>query len=260
VAAGRQKKPEHAADARDGRALELAGGRGFAPGAPLAELPATARRILEAARRILERDGFSGLTYETIAAESGEYKDSVRYHFGGKAGLVAAVVDSSVHDTSLAIFAEARELDDPLERVAAVVGASRELPGADDAWLMWELLPHVTRREDLRVRVAALYEWYREHYLEVFRAEVSEAPRATGHAPPAADTTSTQRDGPISPELARDYASILLAVLDGLAMQKALDPEGVDLDAVFELWRRIVTASLESLATEPKAEPAGERR
>ena len=234
MAAGRPKKPDGEAGARAGREHGLAGIRGFAPGAPLAELPATARRILEAARRILERDGFAGLTYEAIAAESGEYKDSVRYHFGGKAGLVAAVVDSSVHDASLTIFAEARRLDDPRERVAAVVGASRELPGADDAWLMWELLPHVTRRRDLRTRVAELYEWYRAHYLELFSA----APRGESVA------------GSIPTDMARDYARILLAVLDDLAMQKALDPESVDLDAVFELWQRIVTASLGPLAAE----------
>ena len=53
--------------------------------------------------------------------------------------------------------------------------------------------------------------------------------------------------------LAHDYASIMLAVLDGLAMQKALDPDGVDLDAVFELWQRIVTASLGPLAAEAPA-------
>ena len=234
MAAGRPKRPDGEAGARAGRERELAGIRGFAPGAPLAELPATARRILEAARRILERDGFGGLTYEAIAGESGEYKDSVRYYFGGKAGLVAAIVDSSVHDASLTIFAVARRLDDPRDRVAAVVGASRELPGADDAWLMWELLPHVTRDRDLRARVADLYEWYREHYLEVFSA-------GPGDEPPA---------GSMPANVARDYASILLAVLDGLAMQKALDPESVDLDAVFGLWQRIVMASLESLAAE----------
>lgn len=234
MAAVRPKKPDGEAGARAGRERELAGIRGFAPGAPLASLPATARRILEAARRILERDGFAGLTYEAIAAESGAYKDSVRYYFGGKAGLVAAIVDSSVHDASLTIFAEARRLDDLRERIAAVVGASRELPNADDAWLMWELLPHVTRDRDLRTRVAELYEWYREHYLEVFSA-------GPGEEPPA---------GSMPANVARDYASIMLAVLDGLAMQKALDPESVDLDAVFGLWQRIVTTSLESLAAE----------
>ena len=148
-----------------------------------------------------------------------------------------------MHDASLAIFAEARELDDPLERVGAVVGASREIPDADDAWLMWELLPHVTRSKDLRARVADLYEWYREHYLEIFRSG-------------SADSHS---EDSIPAELARDYASILLAVLDGLAMQKALDPDGIDLDAVFGLWRRIVTTSLGAMAEGPEAEPASAR-
>jgi len=245
VAAGRPKKPDGEAGARAGRERELAGIRGFAPGAPLAELPATARRILEAARRILERDGFGGLTYEAIAAESREYKDSVRYHFGGKAGLVAAVVDSSVHDASLAIFAEARGLDDPRQRVAAVIGASRELPADDDAWLMWELLPHVTRHSDLRARVADLYEWYREHYLELFSGGADESGPA-GSLPA----------GSVPADLARSYASILLAVLDGLAMQKALDPDGVDLDAVFDLWKQMVTASMDSLPGPLGAAPA----
>jgi AcrR family transcriptional regulator len=225
---------------RGGRKQTPAGGsRGFAPDTPLADLPATAQRILAAARRILERDGFAGLTYESIAAESGEYKDSVRYHFGGKAGLIAAVVDSSFHDASLEIFAGARGLARTQERVAAVIDASRDLPGADDAWVMWELLPHVTRRESLRARVADLYEWYREHYLELFDAG--------GLAGPSGD-------GGGRAQLARNYASILLAVLDGLAMQKALDPNRVDLDAVFDLWQRIVTTSLGSIV-----EPVGDK-
>ena len=140
----------------------------------------------------------------------------MRYHFGGKAGLIAAVLDSSVHDASLAIFSAAGARDDPRSRVAAVIDASRDLPGADDAWVIWELLPHVTRRRELRARVADLYEWYREHYLEVLGGRSGDP----------------ERDA-----VARNYASLLLAVLDGLAMQKALDPERVDLDAIFDLWR-----------------------
>ncbi len=220
-------------DARNSRESRSAGTRGFAPGAPLAELPATARAILEAARRILERDGYAGLTYEALSAESGEYKDSVRYHFGGKAGLIAAVVDSSVHDVSLEIYASARELESPEDRLGAVIAASRDLPTAEGAWTLWELLPQVLRQEELRTRLAELYDWYREHYLELFAVD---DPRRTA--------------------IARDFATILLAVLDGLAMQKALDPDGVDLDSVFRLWRRIVTSSLEA-AMEPDGEAAG---
>ena len=210
---------------RAGRSAAPAAGRGFAPGLPLAELPATPRRILLAARRILERDGFAGLTYEAIAAESGEYKDSIRYHFGGKAGLIAAVVDSSAHDASLGIYHEAATIPQLHDRVAAVIDASRELSQNEGAWFLWELLPQILRRDDLRTRIADLYAWYREHYLAVFEAN----------------------DDPTRRALATSYASIFLAVIDGLAMQKALDPEGIDLDAVFDLWRRIVSSSLDLL-------------
>ena len=231
MAAGRPKKADVPRAARAGRETTPAAGRGFAPGRPLADLPATARRILEAARRILTRDGFAGLTYEAIAAESGAYKDSIRYHFGGKAGLVAAVVDSSVHDASIDIFNVAAEAPALHDRIAVVVDASRELPQSDGAWSTWELLPHILRDDGLRVRMAELYEWYRQHYVEVFDA--------------AGD--------PARVALATRYASILLAVIDGLAMQKALDPAGVDLDAVFDLWRQIVAASLDQLLPEAKA-------
>ncbi|MEE4274421.1 MAG: TetR family transcriptional regulator, partial [Thermoleophilia bacterium] len=42
-----------------------------------AELSPTARRILAAARRVLGRAGFKGLTLEAIAAEAGENKASI---------------------------------------------------------------------------------------------------------------------------------------------------------------------------------------
>jgi len=208
--------------ARKGSRTVAQRARGFAPGTLLTELPATALRILGASRRILERDGFAGLTYEAIATESGEYKDSVRYHFGGKAGLIAALVDSSVHDASLGIYAEARDEPDPRRRLPAVIDASRELTKGDDTWATWELLPHVLRDDGLRPRVAELYESYREHYVEVLDA-------------------GDDRERAVR---ARDYACIVLAVLDGLALQKALDPGGVALERVFDLWLAVVTGSL----------------
>jgi AcrR family transcriptional regulator len=209
-------------EARNSRKPARLGAGGFAPGTLLSELPATARRILDAAWRILEREGFAGLTYEAISAESGEYKDSVRYHFGGKDGLIAAVIDSSVHDTSIGIYAAALGEPDLRRRLTAVIDASRALPKSDEARVTWELLPHIVRDPELRPRLAELYEWYRGHYLEII----------------AGDGDPERR------RAAREYACIALAVIDGLALQKALDPEGVDLDAVFDRWLEVVSASI----------------
>ena len=60
---------------------------------PSLRLAPTGRRILEAARRLLARNGYAGLTIDAIAKEAGESKSSVHYHFGGKAGLMTALAD-----------------------------------------------------------------------------------------------------------------------------------------------------------------------
>ena len=155
--------------------------KGFAPDIMLSDLPVTAQNILAAARHILERDGFRGLTYEAIAAESGEYKDSVRYHFGGKAGLLAALVDATTHDASLQIYAQGRGLKKPADRLRAVIQASRSLPGSESYAVMWELSPQILRDRALRNRVAQLYEWYRGHYVE--RPRGRDRPRHSTRCP-----------------------------------------------------------------------------
>lgn len=195
--------------------------RGYRPSDPIDSLAPVAANILRAAMRIIERDGYEALTYEAIGAESGEYKDSIRYYFGGKEGLIQAVFDATSHDESLRVYAEGRQHPPGAGRIRSTVMASRTLPESSGTRVMWELLPHVLRNEHLRRRVADLYELYRGHYLEVFEAGGDPARQA----------------------VVRRYATLLLAVLDGLAMQKAIDPERVDLDELFDLWADVVADS-----------------
>ncbi len=107
-------------------------------------------------------------------------------------------------------------------RIRSTIMASRTLPESPGNRVMWELLPHVLRNEHLRERVADLYELYRNHYLEVFGAGGDPGRQA----------------------LVRRYATLVIAVLDGLAMQKAIDPERVDLDELFALWADIAAESV----------------
>ena len=222
-------------------ALRMLRMRGYRQEDPIASLPPSARRILEAAMRILERDGFAALTYEAIGAESGQYKDSIRYYFGGKAGLIQVLFDAAIHDTSLQVFAKGRQHPPGAERVRATIVASRVLPEAPDNLVMWELLPPVLRHRSTRQRVAQLYELYRSHYFEVFGVE----------------------DDPRQRALVRQYATLLIAVLDGVAIQKALDPDCVELDELFALWADIISESADrrladaASTTDSSAPPAG---
>ncbi|MCU0972043.1 MAG: hypothetical protein MUF57_09755 [Gammaproteobacteria bacterium] len=154
---------------------------------------------------------------EAVAAEAGAYRDSVRYHFGSKAAFIAAVVDSLSHDQSLSAVAETQSARGGDERVHGLVAGDRRLVGDRAAFRdFFAILPHVVRE-----RVAALYDWYRDLYVE-----------GLGDSTAVAD-----------PRLRR-YASLMVAMTDGLAVQKLLDPDGVDLEPLFALWEGMLRAAL----------------
>jgi len=187
--------------------------------APEAPLSPVAAKLVAAARTLLARGGFKALTVEAVAAEAGAYRDAVRYHFGSKAALVAAVVDSLAHDQSLAAVEQSRELPSGPERLHALVAADRQLVDDRDGFRdFFALLPHVVQDDDLRARVAALYRWYRDLYTDGL----------------------SEDGGAAAGQRLRDLASLMVAVTDGLAVQDLLDPDGPRLERLFGLWEELL--------------------
>jgi AcrR family transcriptional regulator len=202
-------------------------------GAFTKELPAIAARVRDAAKRILARDGFSGVTINSVAEEAGEYRTAVAYYFGGKRGLLEAVADSiTPYEACVEAVAQCDALPPGPERVAAHVSALRAMAEDQESFrAFFELFPHLLREEGLRRHFADLNEWYRA--LDV---------RMLGITP---------RD----PEELRYVASILVAAVDGLAFQACLDPDRVDLKKAFAVLERAVTALLPTLAAADSVEP-----
>ncbi len=202
-------------------------------GAFTKELPGIAARVRDAAKRILARDGFSGVTINSVAEEAGEYRTAVAYYFGGKRGLLEAVADSiTPYEACVEAVARCDALPPGPERVAAHVSALRAMAEDQESFrAFFELFPHLLREEGLRQHFADLNEWYRA--LDV---------RMLGITP---------RD----PEELRYVASILVASVDGLAFQACLDPDRVDLKKAFAVLERAVTALLPTLAAAEPVEP-----
>jgi AcrR family transcriptional regulator len=211
---------------RDGRRRA---GRGEASPVPSPEQQSIAdptAALSPTARRLIARGGFDALTVEAVAAEAGAYRDSVRYYFGSKTAFVATVVDSFAHDQSIDAFEKTRRLPSGAERVHALVDADRGLADDSPAFRdFFTIVPHALRDDELRPRVAALYAWYRELYVRSLADGAGEEVRARLH----------------------EHAHLMSAVTDGLALQKALDPDEVDLERLFALWERMLRASLASL-------------
>ena len=186
---------------------------GFPVQDPALSLPETAQRLLEAARRLLLAGGFDALRLDAIAAESGKNKASIKYYFGNKDGLILAILDSLDYDDCLALAEHTRGTagEERLQRY--VEGQTRLAADAEGFLVFFDLLPHVIRDERLRERVAALYEWYYKMNVEWLGL--------------------AERVRPDNRERYVGFVSLMVAVVDGLALQAALMPKGFDLERSF---------------------------
>ncbi|MCX6364121.1 MAG: TetR/AcrR family transcriptional regulator [Actinobacteria bacterium] len=193
---------------------------------PLSALPETAQKLLVAAKSIIANDGFDALTLNSVSAASGENKAMISYYFDNKAGLVAAVLDSVIHDEYIASHDRMKDVD-PKQRTQRLVEEMRRMDTAIEEFrVFFELLPHVLRDETLRRRIASLYAWYWSVKLEWL-----------GMADPAGALGDPELLG---------LAQVLSAVIDGLAIQAAIDPE-IDLANPYRIFHKMLECSLTAL-------------
>ena len=198
----------------------------FAFDDPLSALPETAQRLLLAAKAIIANDGFHALTLNSVSTVSGENKAMISYYFGNKAGLVAAVLDSVIHDDYIASQDRMKDVR-PQDRCQKLIDEMRRMDSASEEFVVFfELLPHVLRDETLRARIALLYQWYWSLKLEWLGL-----PSGAG----ALD----------DPDLL-GLTQLLSAVIDGLAVQLAIDP-GLDLANPYRVFLEMLATTIAGL-------------
>jgi|SRR5665647_1682233 len=188
---------------------------------PGAVLPRTAQDILSAARKLLEEEGYRAVSYNKVAKLAGVDKGTIAYHFGNKAGLVAAVMDSLIHDECIAVLQEIRHLSGSDDRIHRVVDGMRRITIASDNQRGWfKMLPQVMDEPELRSLIQRVYAWYFTINLEWLGID----PEALAHSAEA-----------------RGLAQVVCALSDGMAVQLCLGTiEGDDAWATFETMLRSV--------------------
>lgn len=113
--------------------------------------------LLDAAERVIARDGFRGLTYRSVAAEAGVTHGLVSYHFGSRDRLIHATVERAA-----AVAVERSSIDPASGRLEDFARDLPELAAEqpDAQALQFELALEARRRPELREEVQALYERY----------------------------------------------------------------------------------------------------
>ncbi len=173
---------------------------------PTSALPETARRFIEAAEELLRSRGFPALTLNNVAQAAGRNKAQIIYHFGSKDGLLAALVDCTIHDASIELAQRTEGIAESEERMRLVSeGIETMARDAESFALFFEVLPHALRDPELRSRHKDLYAWYRDLYCQILRGDGIDSDESSG------------------------LAALLAAVLDGLAIQYSLARDTFDI-------------------------------
>lgn len=189
----------------------------------------TRRLLLDAAADLFAARGVDAVSLEAIADRAGRTTGAVYAHFGGKEGLLGALVDSWTEDAAAVIAAEFEAADTVSSRLDALWRNFVGPPG-DEAW-RWVLLEHelwlaAARRPEIRVRLAQRY--------AAFRRQL--APVAAAWAGDSVDRADERRAG------------LVIALLIGLEMQHRLDPAAVPDDvAVAGLRALLAPVAVETI-------------
>jgi AcrR family transcriptional regulator len=173
-------------------------------GDPRQSMSAPALKILAAAQSLLVAKGLSGLTLRAIAAESGENSAMVQYYFGNKEGLVKAMIDSVFRDDQQDA-AEAMSTVGSDDRLHRFVDGLRTISSSRSFRVFFDVLPYALRNAGLRGRMARAYDSYRQIKRDWLRGEDEPSPREQ--------------------ESLLGVAELMTAVVDGLAIQEAIDDD-----------------------------------
>ncbi|MGK3204134.1 TetR/AcrR family transcriptional regulator [Amycolatopsis sp. MEPSY49] len=166
----------------------------------------TREQLIETAKLLFLRDGYSVTSLEKVADEAGYSKGAVYSNFRNKDELCLAVLDR-IHDEQVALIAEALVGAEGVEDLLAAFQTWAERSIGDEAWtaLEVEFATNARRNPQVRAELAARDKAIRD----------SIAGLLSGYA---------ERFGITLPMSADDAATALLSLGIGLGVQRAIDP------------------------------------
>jgi AcrR family transcriptional regulator len=183
-------------------------------------------QIVDAAVAVIAEQGLQNLSLSEIEKKVGMSRGQLTYYFKAKEDILLAVFDR------LLDMICRRQGGDPkkppeehpfaklswLEVVERLLEMILHKPNLNPEFgsLQYTFLSQIGHREDFRERLAKLYEEWRSHGMEHLRRDLEERPAVR----------------PVSP---RALATLVQAILHGLAMQSAVDPDAIDAGAMAKL-------------------------
>ena len=184
--------------------------------------------IVDAAMRVLARQGYARTSLMDIASEVGMSKGAVHYHFPTKEALMGQVLQTACDTVATRTLDALTQGGNPLEALRSAIRvmwrARAEL--SDEAKVVADLLAQSLHEHSLRPPLAQYYRFA--------SAQVEE--HLAGHL----SALGLQPKIHIS-----KIPRVLNAMLDGLLMQKIVDPDAITEEFVIECLETMAAALFE---------------
>lgn len=185
-------------------------------------LEARRDQILQAALTCFVHSGYHKTSVDDIATQSGMSKGSIYTHFESKQAVLLALLNRMIHITGLPGILGAETSTDQQKFAAALDGVISYVQSGD--FQDYAALLMVAWREaqsdpEIRQTVAGLYNGMRSGFRQLIQQGIE--------------------SGQVSPIDASSFASILIAIFDGLMIQARVDEQAIDWQAVSQTIRDI---------------------
>jgi len=185
-------------------------------------------QMIRAALEVIHERGFPDTRIADVAQRAGVSPALVIYYFGTKDSLLTDAMrfsEDAFYDLGARRMAALDTAQERLEAIVALTCLPSEETGIGDSWTLWlDLWAQAARHP----AVARVREEFDEHWRETLRTIVAEG----------------QASGEFGAIDADDFAVGFSALLDGLAIQIALEDPAVDGKRAFELSMRVAAAEL----------------
>ncbi len=178
-------------------------------------------QVVDAAVAIIAEQGIQNLSLSEIEKRVEMSRGQLTYYFHTKEDILLAVFDRLIRllcqrhgDTDGHPYGQMRWLD----LIRHLLGVVTQHPPEEPAFpaLQYTFLSQISHRADFRERLAGLYEHWRQRGAEHLERELQEHPPARQVSP-------------------RAVATLVQAILHGLAMQTAADPQAIDAGPMIEM-------------------------
>jgi AcrR family transcriptional regulator len=119
----------------------------------------TRERVVQAAQRLFEGQGFHATSVDQVAREAGYTKGAVYSNFASKEDLFFAVYERRVERAVADVERTVAHATDPAAALGELSLAAARRRGKDDGWLavFFEFWAHVVRQPNLRERFAEFH-------------------------------------------------------------------------------------------------------